>query len=99
VIGDDFPVDPWFQEFGIDATYTAPNGESSTISVILDEDEEDSLVEGVEVENRVVRVTVRSADVVDIDNRARLTIRGTIYNIAKKEPNSSKLTMLYLSVD
>lgn len=95
----EFPLDEFFIEFGEDATYTDPDGVESDIQAVFDWAHEDTSMDGLTVENRDTKATVRTQDVPTVNNRSTLSVEGMLYKVAKAEPNASGITLLFLTLD
>lgn len=99
MIGSAIPNDDWLLEFGIDAIYQSPTGETTTIRVYFDEHYAESDVENLTVVNRTAQAACKTSDVAGANEHSRLTIDGRTFNVIKEQPDGTGMSVLTLSLD
>jgi hypothetical protein len=86
-------------EFAENATYKNPSGATSTIPVIFDKEYLEMNFGGTSFESVGPIALIQSSDCPGINNKAQLTIGGTLYYVKEVHPSATGITMVKLSKD
>ena len=94
-----FPIQEIMTLHGIDALYTSPEGDISTIKVVLDKSRPDSQLNQGSVANCAAAVMAIESEVETADNRATLVIDSVTYKVVDAKPDGTGFMIMYLSID
>lgn len=92
------PIDEFFQDFTVTATFSPDVNSSREIEVIFDNSYSLNILRtDFEVANLSPQVIVRTTDVSDVSLSSTIEVEGTTYNVTAIEPDGTGITVLRLS--